>query len=190
MLVGYARTSTTDQIAGLEEQERALLATGCNVEKLFTEHVSSLAVRPQLEAALEFVREGDVLCCTKLDRLCRSTADLLSIIAKLEAKGVGLRIMDFGGSGTIDTKSPTGRLLIVVLSAVAEVEVSMMKSRQLAGIARAKALGRYKGRQPLPPAKVAAVKALRASGKGASVIASEVGISRASVYRIVAEARQ
>ena len=189
MLVGYARTSTTDQIAGLEEQVHAL-ATRCNVEKLFKEYISATtADRPQLTAALDFVREGDVLICTKIDRLARSTADLLAIVDMLEKKGVGLRVLDFGGS-EVDTKSPTGKMLLTMFGAIAEFERSLMKSRQLCGIARAKALGRYKGRAPLPAAKVAAVKALRASGKGASVIASEVGVSRSSVYRIVAEARQ
>ncbi|WP_340317917.1 recombinase family protein [Rhizorhabdus argentea] len=189
MLVGYARTSTTDQIAGLEEQERLLLATGCNVEKLFKEHISAAnADRPQLTAALDFVREGDVLICTKIDRLARSTADLLTTVEMLEKKGVGLRVLDFGGS-EVSTKSPTGKMLLTMFGAIAEFERSLMKSRQLCGIARAKALGRYKGRQPLPQGKVAAVKALRAAGKGASVIASEVGISRASVYRCISGQR-
>ena len=108
MLVGYCRSSTSEQIAGLEAQERQLLATGCT--KIMREMVSSVAVRLQLDAALDFVREGDVFVVTRLDRLARSTTDLLSIVGKLEAKGVGLRILDFGGS-EMDTKSPSGRML-------------------------------------------------------------------------------
>src|SRR4051812_27780404 len=90
MLVGYARSSTLDQIAGLEDQEQTL-ATGCKVEKLFKEYVSASGDRPQLKAALEFVREGDVLIVTRLDRLARSTNDLLSIVNNLETRGVALR---------------------------------------------------------------------------------------------------
>jgi len=109
MLIGYARTSTVDQIAGLEAQEVALGATGCT--KLFVEQVSSVAQRDQLAAALDWVREGDTLVVTRLDRLARSTTDLLGIVAVLEGKAVALRILDFGGS-EVDTKSPTGRLLL------------------------------------------------------------------------------
>lgn len=188
MIISYIRTSSTEQVAGLDEQRRQLALTGC-AEKVFAEQISSVADRPQLRAALEFVREGDTLCVTRIDRLARSTADLLAIIATLEAKGVGLRVLDFGGSA-IDTLTPTGRLVLTMLGAMAEFERNLMKSRQLCGIARAKALGRYKGRAPLPPAKVAAVKALHAAGKGATAIASEVAVSRASIYRIIQQARQ
>ncbi|BBF68394.1 recombinase family protein [Sphingomonas bisphenolicum] len=94
MLIGYARTSTVDQVAGLEAQEASLLATGC--QKLFSEQASSVAQRDQLVAALDFVREGDTLVVTRLDRHARSTADLLGIVATLEAKQVALRILDFG----------------------------------------------------------------------------------------------
>ena len=95
-LIGYRRSSTSEQVAGYEQQEAQLLATGCT--RVFGEMVSSVAQRDQLDAALQWVRSGDVLVVTRLDRLARSTADLLGIVAKLEAKGVGLRILDFGGS--------------------------------------------------------------------------------------------
>src|SRR5689334_7144324 len=101
MLIGYARTSTAEQTAGLEAQSRDLTAAG--VEELFSEQVSSVAHRQQLDAALSFVRHGDTLLVTKLDRLARSTAHLLSILDVLERKKVGLRILDFGGSA-VDTK--------------------------------------------------------------------------------------
>ncbi len=102
MLIGYARVSTADQVAGLEAQVRDLRATGCT--KLFSERVSSVAQRDQLSAALDFAREGDTLAVTRLDRLARSTADLLGIVAALERKGVSLRICDFGGQ-VVDTQS-------------------------------------------------------------------------------------
>ena len=184
MLIGYARVSTTDQIAGMDAQQRDLAATGCN--KLFTEQVSSVAQRDQLSAVLDFARDGDTLVVTRLDRLARSTADLLNIVGTLEAKRVGLRILDFGGT-LVDTKSPTGRMLLTMFAAVAEFERAIMLERQRTGIAKAKAEGRYRGRAPTARRQSGRVAELHASGKGASAIAAEVGISRASVYRILAE---
>lgn len=152
MLIGYARTSTVDQVAGLEappfdrlRMSGALGATSCT--KLFCEQASSVGQRDQLDAALDFVREGDALVVTRLDRLARSTADLLAIVATLEAKQVGLRILDFGGS-EVDTRSPTGRMLLTMFAAVAEFERAIMLERQPAGVARARAQGKYKGRAP------------------------------------------
>lgn len=186
MLIGYTRVSTVDQIAGMDAQQRDLAAIGCS--KLFTEQVSSVAQRDQLAAALEFARDGDTLVVTRLDRLARSTADLLSIVAALEAKQVGLRILDFGGT-LVDTKSPTGRMLLTMFAAVAEFERAIMLERQRAGIAKAKSEGRYRGRAPTARRQSGRVAELHATGKGASAIAVEVGISRASVYRILSEGR-
>src|SRR5688572_28340462 len=102
MLVGYARTSTVEQAAGLQAQERDLEAAGCG--KRFAEHASSVAQqRPELERALDFVREGDTLVVTKVDRLARSTMHLWEIVRGLDAKGVGLRVLNLGGE-TVDTK--------------------------------------------------------------------------------------
>ena len=184
MLIGYRRSSTTEQVAGYEAQEQQLLATGCT--RLFGEMTSSVAERDQLEAALQFVREGDALVVCKIDRLARSTTDLLGIVAKLETKGVALRILDFGGS-EVDTKSPTGRMLLTMFAAVAEWELATMRSRQRIGIAKAKQDGRYKGRAPTARRKASQVAELRQSGLGATEIASRLGISRASVYRVLAE---
>ena len=100
MLVGYARTSSLAQVAGLEAQERELLSAGC--EKAFREQVSSVVQRDQLEAALDYVREGDGFVVTKLDRLARSVGDLLSIVARLEAKKVTLRVLSRSGSEPLD----------------------------------------------------------------------------------------
>ena len=184
MLVGYARTSTADQVAGLEAQIAQLRATGCNGDKLFVEQVSSVAARDQLAAAVAFVRDGDVLVVTRLDRLARSTADLLGIVAKLEAKGVALRVLDFGGS-ELDTKSPTGRMLLTMFGAIAQFEREIMLERQRAGIAKAKLAGAYKGRAPTARAFAPQVREMRASGFGATDIAVRLEISRASVYRIL-----
>jgi DNA invertase Pin-like site-specific DNA recombinase len=169
----------------MDAQVRDLSAAGCT--KLFSETVSSVAYREQLDAALDFVRDGDTLVVTRLDRLARSTADLLRIIDALEAKGVGLRVCDFGGSA-VDTQSPTGRLMVTMFGALAEFERTLMLARQREGIERAKTQGRYKGRAPTARAKGPKVLELHALGVPPAEIASRTGISRASAYRIIAEA--
>lgn len=181
MLIGYARTSTLDQKAGIDAQVRDLEAVGCT--KLFREQVSSVDVanREQLALALEFVREGDVLVVTKLDRLARSVAHLLTILDALRAKGASLRILNMG----IDTSTPTGKLMLTVLGSVAEFEREIMLERQREGIARAKNEGKYKGRKATAKAKSAEVMNLYKNGVSASEIAKELCIGRASVYRIL-----
>jgi DNA invertase Pin-like site-specific DNA recombinase len=179
MLIGYARTSTAEQVAGFEAQIRDLKALGC--EKIFQEQVSSVASRAQLEAALDFAREGDALVVTKLDRLARSMRDLLDIVARLERKGVALRILAMN----LDTATPTGKLMLNVLGSVAQFEREMMLERQREGVDKAKAAGKYKGRAPTALAKSAAVLALKAEGLGAAEIARRAGISRRSAYRIL-----
>jgi DNA invertase Pin-like site-specific DNA recombinase len=146
--------------------------------------VSSVAKRAQLEAVLSFVREGDVLVVTKLDRLARSVSDLLATVASLDSKGVALRVLSMGGSA-LDTGTPTGRLMLTMLGAVAEFERSLMLERQREGIAKAKADGRYKGRAPTAQAKSAKVLRLKAEGVKPSEIAIRLGMGRASVYRVL-----
>jgi len=185
MLIGYARTSTSDQDAGLEAQKRDLAATGC--KKVFEEMVSSVGQRDQLDHALDYARADDTLVVTKLDRLARSTRHLLEIVQLLEHKGVALRILDFGGE-PVNTSGPTGKLLLTVFAAFAQFEREMMLERQREGIAKAKAAGKYKGRKPTALAKATEVKALRDEGVGGTEIARRLGIGRASVYRILADA--
>ena len=182
MIVGYARTSTMDQTAGLEAQERELRDAGC--DKLFVEQVSSVDVRARdrLAEALDYVRNGDTLVVTKLDRLARSVAHLLEVLEALTAKGASLRILSMG----IDTGTATGKLMLTLLGGVAEFERSIMLERQREGIAKAKAAGKYKGRKPTAMAKSDDVLALKAKGMKPNDIAKEVGIGRASVYRILA----
>lgn len=185
MLIGYARTSTLDQKAGLDAQRRDLEAVGC--ERIFVEQVSSVDVvsRAQLAEALAFAREGDTLVVTKLDRLARSVAHLVGILGQLEAKGVALRILSMG----IDTATPTGKLMLTILGGVAEFEREIMLERQREGIAKAKAEGKYKGRAPTARAKAEEVLRLHAEGIGGTEIATRLGIGRASVYRILEEAK-
>lgn len=182
MMIGYGRTSSVEQIAGLEGQERDLRAAGC--EKVFAERVSSVAKRPQLEAALDFAREGDTLTVTKPDRLARSVADLLSIVGRLESKGVALHVLSMGGQ-EVDTRTPTGKLMLTMLGAVAEFERGLMLERQREGIAKAKAEGKYRGRVPTAQRQAADVLKLKAEGVRPTEIAKRLGIGRASVYRVL-----
>jgi len=182
-IVGYARTSTTDQKAGLEAQKRDLKTAGC--VKVFHEELSSVATkRPTLDAALDYVREGDTFIVTKPDRLARSTLDLLQIAKTLEGKGVTLRILSLD----LDTSTPTGKLMLTVLGGIAAFERDLMLERQREGIAKAKAEGKYKGRAPTARNKAADVIRLKAEGLTADAIAAKLGIGRASVFRILREA--
>ncbi|CAI9415280.1 DNA-invertase hin [Pleomorphomonas sp. T1.2MG-36] len=181
MLIGYARTSTTEQEAGLEAQLRDLKVAGC--EEVYSEQVSSIeATRPELEAAIKFTRKGDTLVVTKLDRLVRSTLRLWTIVEELERKGVGLRILNLGGE-LVDTKSATGKLLLNVFAGFAQFEREMMLERQREGIAKAKAEGKYKGRKPSARLKAGEVRSMSAAGKTPTEIAKALGIGRGSVYR-------
>lgn len=178
--IGYARTSTVEQTAGLEAQVRDLLQAGC--EKVYREQVSSVdAERPQLKAAIDYLREGDVFVVTKPDRLARSTKDLLDIVDGLQGRGVDVRIL----SMNLDTSTATGKLILTVLGGVATFERELMLERQREGIAKAKAEGKYKGRKPTALAKADDVKALHAEGHGATEIARRLGIGRTSVYRVL-----
>jgi DNA invertase Pin-like site-specific DNA recombinase len=182
MLIGYARTSTIEQVAGLEAQMRDVNAHGC--EKVFSEQVSSInAKRPELERAIEFVRDGDTLVVSKLDRLARSIADLTQIVARLEKKKVGLRILDMA----IDTTTPTGRLLLNLVGSIAQFEREIMLARQKEGIAKAKEAGRFKGRQPTARRQSTSVYALYEKGCKPAQIAKELKIGRSSVYRILSD---
>ena len=181
MLVGYARTSTTEQKAGLDAQVRDLKAAGC--KKVFSEQVSSVTKRPKLAECLAFLREGDTLLVTKPDRLARSLSELLTIEADLTKRGVGLVIQSMG----LDTRNgsnPTATLMLSVLGAVAQFEREILLERQREGIAKAKAAGRYKGRPP--SINVAEIKRLSAE-MGPAAIAKRLGIARSSVYRLLGD---
>ncbi len=185
MLVGYARTSTFDQKASIEAQVRDLKAQGC--EKVFQEQVSSVDVvqREALAQALDYVRDGDVLVVSKLDRLARSTSHLVDIMRELEKKGAALRILDMG----LDTSTATGRLMLNLVSSIAQFEREVMLERQREGIEKARREGKYKGRKPTAKAKADEVLKLHREGMKPSQVAKELGIGRSSVYRILEEAQ-
>lgn len=184
-VVGYARTSTVEQQAGLDAQVRDLRTAGVEDDCLFLEQVSSVAHRKMLEDALRYVRKGDEFVVTKLDRLARSTSHLLSIVDQLDTKGVALRILDFGGMA-VDTKSPSGKMILTMFAAMGQFERELMLERQREGIAKAKLEGKYTGRKPTAAAKTQEVLRLATENVGASEIAKRLCISRASVYRALA----
>lgn len=179
MLVGYGRVSSSGQ--SLDIQLEALGAAGC--EKVFAEKMSgrSTTDREQLAMALDFVREGDTLVVTRLDRLARSVGDLHRIIEKLTGKGAAFRCLNQSG---VDTDTSTGRLMLAILGAVAAFENDIRRERQMEGVQKARLAGKYKGR----PATICpdAVRELRQQGLGATAIAKKLGIGRASVYRMLA----
>lgn len=182
-VVGYARVSTAEQDAGLENQVRLLTEAGC--ERIFQEHVSSVKEsRPELDRMLAYVREGDTLIITSIDRLARSVLDLLGMVDMLAREGVGVRILNL----SLDTSTPTGRLTLTVLGAVAEAERTIMLERSRVGIERAKQLGKYKGRAPTAMRKSAEVLKL-VKTHSTREIAKLVGISESSVLRIKRKGR-
>jgi DNA invertase Pin-like site-specific DNA recombinase len=187
ILVGYARVSTCDQQAGLDAQRRDLRAAGC--EELFSEQISAVAQRDRLKEALRFVRRGDSLVVCKPDRLARSTTDLLRIVEDLDRRGVGLIMLSMGGQ-QIDTRSPTGKLMVTMLAAIAEFERGLLLERQREGVAKAKADGKYRGRKPTARAKAGEVLRLDAEGLQRTEIAERLDIGVASVYRALAVAKK
>ena len=178
-MVGYARVSSAGQ--SLEIQQEQLTEAGC--EKLFSEKQSgtSTSNRMALQDALEWLREGDTLVVTRLDRLARSGKDLHDIIDKLSRKKVSFQCLQ---QGAVDTTTSMGKLVLGILGAVAEFETDIRKERQRDGIEKAKLRGVYRGR----PASIDAdkVRELRTAGMGGAEIAKLMGIGRASVYRLLA----
>ena len=178
-MIGYARTSSFDQVAGLEAQERDLRAAGA--EEIHSEQISSVARRQGLENAISYCRRGDTLIVTKLDRLARSVTHMGEIIRRLDDKGVALRILNLN----VDTSTPTGKLILNVMGGIAEFERAMMLERQREGIAKAKSEGRYKGRKPTAREKTSEVEVLAAQGLSMGAIATKLGIGKGSVHRIL-----
>ena len=178
-VIGYARVSTTDQ--NLELQESALRAAGCDVIRSEKRSGTTTAGRDELRTVLDFLRKGDTLMVTRIDRLARSIGDLQDIVRAVRAKGASLKAIE----QPIDTSTAAGKCFLDMLGVFAEFETNLRRERQLEGIASAKARGVYKGRKAsIDPAKV---RQMKAEGKGASAIAKALRIGRASVYRALAE---
>jgi DNA invertase Pin-like site-specific DNA recombinase len=183
--IGYARTSTVEQVAGLEAQLRDLKAAGCC--RIYHEQTSAKegSRRPELERALDYLREedGDVFVVTKLSRLARSLRDALDLEVRIAAKGAHLRILEMG----IDTSTPAGRLTFNMFGAIAQFEREIMLERQREGIAAAKAGGKYKGRQPTVRRQAAEIHRLKFEERLSNAeIARRLGVHPSNVGRVLA----
>ncbi len=174
-LYGYARVSTTDQ--DLTVQREALDRAGCKTIREEKLTGTTRDGRKELRILMDFLRSGDTLVVTRIDRLARSVGDLQDIVRELKAKGVSLRATE----QPIDTSTAAGKAFLDMLAVFAEFETALRKERQVEGIAKAKAAGVYKGRKPSIDA--GEIARLRREGLGASEIAKTLGIARASVYR-------
>jgi DNA invertase Pin-like site-specific DNA recombinase len=173
--IGYARVSTADQ--DLDIQIAKLKAAGCEIVRSETGSGASRIGRAELETVLQFVREGDELVVHRLDRLGRSTRDVLNLVHELDEKGASLCILE----PEITTAGDMGRMVITVLGMVADMELKFIKDRQRAGIEAAKTKGVYKGRKKTVDA--AAIRKLASEGFNKSQIARDLGVSRMTVYR-------
>jgi DNA invertase Pin-like site-specific DNA recombinase len=175
-----ARVSTTDQ--NLDIQLAALKAAGADIIRAEKQSGTTTEGRSELQTVLEFLRKGDTLLVTRIDRLARSIGDLQDIVRAVKAKGAALRATE----QPIDTSTAAGKAFLDMLGVFAEFETNLRRERQLEGIAKAKAAGVYKGRPvSIDPAKV---QQLKAEGVRPTDIARQLGIGRASVYRALGEA--
>ncbi len=174
-IYGYARVSTLSQSTDIQEQQ--LKSAGCSVIRMEKVSGASVEGRDELKNLLDFITTGDTLVVCKLDRLGRSTRDVLNLVHELDQKGAFLKVLD----RNIDTSKPEGRLILTVLSMVSEMELSFIRERQQAGIEKAKAAGKYKGR----PSSIDTnrLMALKSQGLGATAIAKELGVTRSAVYK-------
>lgn len=176
-LYGYARVSSLSQSTDIQEQK--LKEAGCSVIRAEKVSGATRKDRDELQVILDFIHSGDTLVVCKLDRLGRNTRDVLNLVHELDEKGASLRVLE----PAIDTSGPMGKMILTVLGMVSEMELSFIKERQRAGIEKAKAKGKFKGR----PASIDKDKIAAMSGQGMSPtqIAKELGIGRSSVYRLI-----
>lgn len=176
--IGYIRVSTTDQ-----NTERQL--EGIELDKVFVDKASGRdASRPQLQSALDYLRDGDVLLVHSMDRLARNTEDLLRIVRELTTNGVTVSFVKDNMSFSADNGNPQQHLMMTMLAGFAQFERALIRERQREGIAIAKANGVYKGRKPaLAPEQVTSLRLRAASGEPKSAIARDLGISRETLYQ-------
>jgi DNA invertase Pin-like site-specific DNA recombinase len=177
---GYARVSTTDQDLAIQEQ--ALTAAGCTIIRAEKVSGTKRQGRAELALLMEFLREGDTLVVTRIDRLARSVKDLQDIVWELKAKGVNLRATE----QPIDTSTAAGKAFFGMLGVFAEFETNLRQERQLEGVAAAKAKGVYKGR--VKSIDDERIREMIQTGAKPSHVARDLGISRASVYRAMGKA--
>lgn len=178
-VIGYARVSTADQDCSI--QEAALRAAGCTIVRTEKKSGTSRDGRTELETVLSFLRDGDTLMVTRIDRLARSLLDLEGIVGELKAKSAHLKALE----QPVDTSTPAGKAFLQMLGVFAEFETALRRERQMEGIAKAKAEGKYLGRKP--SADVQAIRDLKAQGVGPSAIAKRLKVGRTTVYRVLSE---
>jgi DNA invertase Pin-like site-specific DNA recombinase len=179
--IGYARVSTTDQ--DLDIQLTKLKAEGCSIIRSEKVSGGSREGRAELATVIEFLREGDELVITRLDRLGRDTRDVLNLIYECEQRGAFVTVLD----PHVSTRGEMGHVVITVLGMVAQMERRFIKERQRDGIEKAKAGGIYRGGRPRLDRK--GIKEMAASGEKPSVIAKTLGCSRMQVYRILRQSQ-
>lgn len=183
-LVGYVRVSSLDQDTTTQFER----VTGANCEKVFSEKQSGTTTkgRTALTECLEYLREGDSLVITKIDRLARSARDLHNLVHDLTQRGISLMVLD----QSIDTSTTHGKAFLGMMATFAEFETNIRKERQLEGIAAAKAKGKYTGRKPTAQNQSSEIMALVEQGFTKTAIAEQVGISVASVYNVMAKVKK
>ena len=177
--IGYARVSTTDQ--DLDIQNERLKAAGCEIIRAETGSGASRKGRSELETIMQFLHARDELVVLRLDRLGRSTRDVLNLVHELDEKGASLRVLE----PEVTTAGSMGRMVITILGMVADMELKFIKDRQRAGIDAAKAMGTYKGRKK----SVDDVEIRKRISAGASkaAVARDLNVSRMTVYRALAD---
>jgi DNA invertase Pin-like site-specific DNA recombinase len=178
--LGYARVSSVGQSPDVQLDK----LKGC--DKVFKEKRSGVdSGRPALKQCLEFLRDGDTLLITKIDRLARSTSDLYRIVSELAEKGVSFKVID---DPSIDTTSRTGKLVMGILALIAEFENDIRRERQMDGIAKAKDRGvKFGHKRELTNERVTEIRALREAGEPVPAIIKRTGFGKASVYRALGQ---
>lgn len=183
-LIGYARVSTRQQSTGRQEVD--LLAAGVRRDDLYVDHGISgaRASRPKFDAALEALIEGDTLVITTLDRLGRSTQNMLAFAQELRGRGAGLRVLNLGG-GDVDTSTPMGSMLFTIMAALAQMEHEIKSERVTDSIAKRQAAGDDLGGRPrrFTNSQIRSALSLIDAGATAAQVARDLGMSRATFYR-------
>jgi len=183
-LIGYARVSTRQQ--STDQQEADLLAAGIRRDDLYVDHGVSgaRASRPQFDRALDALHEGDTLVITTLDRLGRSTQNMLAFADELRGRGAGLRVLNLGG-GDVDTSTPMGSMLFTIMAALAQMEHEIKRERVIDSISKRRAAGKKLGGRPqtITDSQIKSAVRLVEAGEPAAQVARDLGMSRATFYR-------
>lgn len=179
--IGYARVSSDEQSNSIQVEQ--LRTAGCTIIREEMASGGSRDGRDELARILDFIRPGDELVVVRLDRLGRNTRDVLNLVHEVESKGASLRVLE----PEFSTAQDFGKVLVTVLGMVAEMERRFIKERQAAGIAKAKCKGVYRGRRATIDADQ--VRKLRAENLGPTAIAKALGVSRQSIYRLLADSK-